>query len=118
MPDRTDPARGGLSRREVLRRGAIVGGNLLWIAPAIQTLTPKAYAQTAAFACCDCRAGNAGENKGGTNAAFKLCPTGSIASESDCNSACAAQGPNGGKAYAFQTSGSPLTCNATSGCVA
>jgi hypothetical protein len=35
-----------LSRREALRRGAIVGGSLLWTTPALQTLRmSKAYAQ-------------------------------------------------------------------------
>ena len=35
----------GMSRRDLLRRGAIVGGTLLWVAPAIQTMAPKAFAQ-------------------------------------------------------------------------
>jgi hypothetical protein len=34
----------GLTRREVLRRGAIVGGTLLWVAPAIQSISQKAFA--------------------------------------------------------------------------
>jgi hypothetical protein len=47
----------GLSRREILRRGAIVGGTLLWVTPAIQSLSPNAYAvqQVGSFkACCQC----------------------------------------------------------------
>ena len=47
----------GLTRREMLRRGAIVGGTLLWVTPAIQSLTPNAYAvqQVGSFkACCEC----------------------------------------------------------------
>jgi hypothetical protein len=35
----------GISRRELLRRGAIVGGTVAWAAPLIQSLTPPAYAQ-------------------------------------------------------------------------
>ena len=34
----------GMSRRDLLRRGAIVGGTLLWVAPAIQSMAPKAFA--------------------------------------------------------------------------
>jgi len=35
----------GISRRDLLRRGAIAGGTLLWVAPAIQSLAPAASAQ-------------------------------------------------------------------------
>ena len=38
----------GMTRRDMLRRGAIVGGTLLWVAPAIQSIAPKAFAQTLA----------------------------------------------------------------------
>lgn len=48
----------GLSRRDLLRRGAIVGGTLLWVAPAIQSMAPKAFAQAvpspAGCAACYC----------------------------------------------------------------
>ena len=45
----------GLSRRELLRRGAIAGGTLLWVAPTIQSLAPIASAQQA---CCPCVSGS------------------------------------------------------------
>ena len=35
----------GMTRRDLIRRGAIVGGTLLWVAPAIQSMAPKAFAQ-------------------------------------------------------------------------
>ena len=35
----------GMSRRDLLRRSAVVGGTLLWVAPAIQTVGAKAVAQ-------------------------------------------------------------------------
>jgi hypothetical protein len=49
----------GLTRRDLLRRGAIVGGTLLWVAPAIQSLSPAARAHISdvgseRFACCSC----------------------------------------------------------------
>ncbi len=35
---------GGLNRRDVLRRGAILGGALVWTVPAVQTLSGPAFA--------------------------------------------------------------------------
>jgi hypothetical protein len=47
MAERNDAVRrgSGISRRELLRRGAIVGGTVAWATPLIQSLTPPAYAQ-------------------------------------------------------------------------
>lgn len=36
----------GISRRTVLRRGAVVGGSLVWAAPAVQSISRTALAQT------------------------------------------------------------------------
>jgi hypothetical protein len=45
----------GISRRELLRKGAIVGGSLLWVTPVVQSLTPPAYAgQTPRLCSCCC----------------------------------------------------------------
>jgi hypothetical protein len=53
----------GMSRRDLLRRSAIVGGTLLWVAPAIQSITPKALARQGpspgACAACYCWNGTA-----------------------------------------------------------
>lgn len=48
MSDELEPASGsGISRREALRRGAIVGGAVVWASPVVQTIgMQKAYAQT------------------------------------------------------------------------
>jgi hypothetical protein len=67
MPEHEDPKRKklnldgelGLSRRDLLRRGAIVGGTLLWVAPAIQSIAPPAFGQEAGpgtpqHFCCFC----------------------------------------------------------------
>lgn len=57
MPDIEDggmtPKR-AVSRREMMRRSAIVGGTLLWAAPAIQSLTPAAFAQQGLESQCGC----------------------------------------------------------------
>ena len=46
----------GMTRRDLMRRGAIVGGTLLWVAPAIQSIGSKAYAQTGSPLCTACLA--------------------------------------------------------------
>jgi hypothetical protein len=45
-----------ISRRELIRRGAVVGGTLVWAAPLIQSLAPPAFAQNgyATCGCCYC----------------------------------------------------------------
>jgi hypothetical protein len=48
----------GVGRRDFIKRTAVVGGTLLWAGPAIQSLTPKAYAHVVSPAqscCCECR---------------------------------------------------------------
>jgi hypothetical protein len=48
----------GLTRRDLLRRGAVVGGTLLWAAPVVQSITKPAFAYSrmgsARFFCCYC----------------------------------------------------------------
>jgi hypothetical protein len=44
----------GMTRRDLMRRGAVVGGTLLWVAPAIQSIGSKAYAQTGTPLCAAC----------------------------------------------------------------
>ena len=46
----------GMTRRDLMRRGAIVGGTLLWVAPAIQSIGSKAYAETGSPLCSVCLA--------------------------------------------------------------
>lgn len=47
--------RKGLTRRDVLRRGAVAGGALLWAAPVVQSIRTPAYAASpGAEACCQC----------------------------------------------------------------
>lgn len=36
----------GISRRDLLKRGAVVGGTLVWAAPAVQTISRSALAQS------------------------------------------------------------------------
>lgn len=43
----------GISRRDLLRRGAIVGGTLVWAAPAVQTFARPAFAQEQGSPACE-----------------------------------------------------------------
>jgi len=48
----------GMSRRDLLKRTAILGGTLAWVTPAIQSVTRPAYAGTPSerdTSCCACR---------------------------------------------------------------
>jgi hypothetical protein len=64
MAERGSAKGNGITRRAFVRRTAVVGGSLLWIAPAIQTLAPAARAHVvspAQFFCCECQAPGSGE---------------------------------------------------------
>lgn len=52
----------GMTRRDLMKRGAVVGGALLWVAPAIQTYGSKAFAQDNGYACDACIAATMGGN--------------------------------------------------------
>ncbi len=102
----------GMTRREMLRRGAIVGGTLIWVAPVIQSLTTPASAHEAGsprFFCCYCIKKNPGQNK----------PKGTCISgpttKSACQSACVAAGSGKSKAH-FHSSPDPISCDPERGC--
>ena len=117
MEERTG-ASGRLSRRDLLRRGAIVGGSLLWVAPAIQTLAPRASAHVVGspvFGCCECRQGGAGAENCSSGVGGLECTTvgarqppgsGPASSAGDCQSYCA--GLN--KSFCFHAAPTPLSC--------
>jgi hypothetical protein len=47
-----------MTRRQLLRRGVIVGGTLIWTIPVLNSLTPQSFAATsspASFTCCLCQ---------------------------------------------------------------
>jgi hypothetical protein len=105
MDDENRPV---IHRREMLRRAAIVGGNLLWAVPAVQTLAPKAFAQASpVFGCCECRNGPPGKALCNGLDHITCTTSGSATSSATaCAQYCASQG----LAYCFHASPSPLTC--------
>lgn len=44
MSDDTTAEPGGLSRRDMLRRSALVGGTIVWVTPAVQSIASPAFA--------------------------------------------------------------------------
>src|SRR5687768_14330135 len=90
------PREHGISRRELLKRGAVVGGTLVWAVPVLQSLAPPAYAQYATCGCCYCWSGSDKQNPDKDTVAQNGClsfhanPT---ACADFCNSTFAPGGP-------------------------
>ena len=58
----------GISRRQLIKRGAIVGGTVVWAAPVVQSFTAPAHSQTLYQLCCRFTGGGgSGGNSGLTN---------------------------------------------------
>lgn len=54
MEDQTTEPGVGFTRRDLIRRGAVVGGTLMWAAPAVQTFSKAAFAQVEGSPCVFC----------------------------------------------------------------
>lgn len=68
MPEHSDSLRRrlGITRRDLLRRGIIVGGALIWTVPVLESLKPNAFAHNGSpnpFFCCFCKAKPHHENQ-------------------------------------------------------
>ena len=115
----------GMTRRDMLRRGAIVGGTLLWVAPAIQSMAPKAFAVEGSVgskgcAACYCWSGTQGNlhnpeaGEAGTNVQQD-----GLRSSSDCRDWCNHEGAYASSGGVF---GGPFDnsqyCTGTSDCQA
>lgn len=102
----------GMSRRDLIRRGAIVGGTLLWVAPAIQSMAPKAFAQnnetpgTARCAACYCWTGIKTAPSANRGFDGDLGSGGGLNSSSDCQAFCTHTGAYSGGSGA---TGGPYT---------
>lgn len=103
----------GISRRDLIRRGAVVGGTLLWAAPVIKTLSGTALAHevkkgTPNFFCCWCK--------------FKKKPKGgpkgqcvSATTKAQCDSICRGSPYNATKGE-FHSSPNPIPCDNNKKC--
>lgn len=53
----------GMTRRDLLRRGAVVGGTLLWATPVVQSIGGRAFASHNRYeSCCECNGGLCAQN--------------------------------------------------------
>lgn len=101
----------GMSRRDLLRRGAVVGGTLIWTIPVIKTVTTANAATSTVFSCCECRPGNNDEIKCGPSPASTACASGTtVDSVTLCQAFCNTQ-PQGKRAYCYKSGPSPFTCS-------
>ena len=86
----------GLNRRDLIRRGAVVGGTLLWATPVVQSIGPKAMAQTKKSpgncACCYCYNGTITAPAVGAGGARDECSDNGIVgfrmTSDDCQNYC------------------------------
>ena len=112
MSDRDKAVRraSGISRRELIRKGAVVGGTLVWATPLIQSLATPAGAQAQYLhRCCFC------SNPDGTF--FCLFNGAAIvpSSAEECRETCARFGFS--RSQYDQGNIAPCTCNQVTGCV-
>jgi hypothetical protein len=110
----------GISRRDLLKRGAVVGGTVLWATPAIQTLGSKAFAQGGvpgtkdAHGCCFCfSSANCDDPNSAAANPFPSCNDDGLnnaarASEDACRDACATDGYS---CYQWGTDVAECGCN-------
>jgi hypothetical protein len=99
----------GVSRRDLLRRGAIVGGTLLWTVPVVSTLS-RAHPQNVkspAFFCCEC------SRPRDESADPFFCAPSTVDNPSDCAHACHDAGYRNQR---FHVSPSFIACSPTTGC--
>ena len=95
----------GVTRRDMLRRGAVVAGTLLWAVPAIESIAPSARASTESGRCASCYCWHR-TNAGTGTLDRDLCITDGVfpgiptASAEDCATFCASfRTPSGGRLY-------------------
>jgi hypothetical protein len=93
-----------VSRREILRRGAVVGGSVIWATPLIQSLMPPAYAQYAMCGCCYCWNGD--RQNPTSDACNDNGATGALGDPDECQTFCENQGYT-----------SSEQCSATTSCI-
>jgi len=97
----------GISRRELIRRGAIVGGTLAWTVPVIRSLSQAHPRGSPVFFCCFCRKPRQGPHTG-----QGLCIDGPT-HPSECAEACHEAGWTSPE---FHSGPTPIDCTALGGC--
>lgn len=98
----------GITRRDLLRRGALVGGTLIWATPVLQSLTPPAYAQYARCGCCYCWSGD--RQSPSKDSCIDNGSTGILANADTCRAWCESGAPSAPFDFSEY-------CSATTSCV-
>ena len=97
-----------ISRRDMLRRGAVVGGTLLWTVPIIQSVTRAHQVGSPVFFCCHCRKPRK-QPQSARGRCIRPAPT----NPDDCARACHEAGFTSPE---FHSGPSPIPCNNRTGC--
>jgi hypothetical protein len=102
----------GISRRDLLRRGAVVGGTALWTVPVIASVT-RAHVQpgSPAFVCCRCHS-PAPQLPGGPPLPPKQCTT-TVDNPTACQQYCEGIGY---KQSDFHAAPTPIQCRSNGNC--
>jgi hypothetical protein len=102
----------GISRRDLLRRGAIVGGTALWTVPVIASLT-RAHIRpgSPAFSCCRCHAPSGRVPPGPPNPP-KMCTT-TVDNPTACEQFCEERGYRQSQ---FHQGPQPILCRSNGNC--
>lgn len=105
----------GISRRQLIRRGAILGGTVVWVAPAVSTLSKVHASQQGfvlsgdSFACCFCF--------GSSTTAAECSNEGGVTNERSSDAACAQYCTSRGHPnHSFFAGTQPCQCHPSAGC--
>lgn len=107
----------GISRRDLLRRGAIVGGTLVWTVPIMNSISQAHKAKgSPLFVCCWCKPFKKNKNYPGGPGACET--SGAVDDLHQCHDFCESQGypPGHGKFHSSATG--PIACTPEDGCAA
>lgn len=101
---------GGVTRRDLVKRGAVVGGALLWATPIVQSIGPSALAQQRAESQCGCCYCYNGDKATAVDANDQCLANGFHFAES-CEETCT----NAGFENFEECKGAPGDCNCVQG---
>ena len=103
----------GISRRDLLRRGAVVGGTLIWTVPVISSLSQAHKAKgSPLFVCCWCKPKKAKKNQPAFPGACET--SGSVDTKKQCDTYCKGLGASKGNFHSSPNAA--ITCDETQGC--
>ncbi len=101
----------GISRRALIRRGAIVGGTLVWTIPVLNSISQAKKKGSPLFFCCWCQKKK--PPKDGPKGTCLGPPFSNLDTAKQCKDACDA---TGGTASHFTSGPNPIPCDDDKGC--